>query len=181
MAGLDRPVFRGSRHDDASWPAHLEGALAEAEGRLEAALASYAEATTHPGRRRSPAFEAGARLGAARVLLALDRPDEAREHASAAAALLERWPGWRQDEAGALLHRLGQGRGQPSGRADLTARELEVAVLVARGLSNGEIGSRLFISTKTASVHVSNILRKLGMASRAEVAAWAAMEGLLED
>ena len=45
--------------------------------------------------------------------------------------------------------------------------------LVARGRSNGEIGGELFISTKTASVHVSNILAKLGVSSRTEAAAFA--------
>jgi DNA-binding CsgD family transcriptional regulator len=53
----------------------------------------------------------------------------------------------------------------------LTGRELEVLHLVNEGRSNGEIGAALFISTKTASVHVSNILRKLGAANRIEAAA----------
>jgi DNA-binding NarL/FixJ family response regulator len=56
-----------------------------------------------------------------------------------------------------------------------------VAALLAEGLSNGEVARRLYISTKTASVHVSNILGKLGMASRAEVAAWAVRAGLARD
>ena len=54
---------------------------------------------------------------------------------------------------------------------DLTDRELEVLALVALGYSNGRIGEELFISTKTASVHVSNILRKLAAANRIEAAA----------
>jgi len=53
-----------------------------------------------------------------------------------------------------------------------------VAALLAEGLSNGEVARRLYITTKTASVHVSNILAKLGMSSRAEVAAWAVRAGL---
>jgi DNA-binding CsgD family transcriptional regulator/tetratricopeptide (TPR) repeat protein len=55
----------------------------------------------------------------------------------------------------------------------LTVREAEVLELVARGLTNAEIATELFISTKTASVHVSNILRKLGLKSRIQAAAHA--------
>ena len=54
--------------------------------------------------------------------------------------------------------------------ADLTARERQVLELIAEGLSNRQIGERLFISGKTASVHVSAILRKLGAATRTEAA-----------
>jgi DNA-binding CsgD family transcriptional regulator len=58
-------------------------------------------------------------------------------------------------------------------RADfgLTAREQEVLQMVAGGASNGEIAKALYINTKTASVHVSNILRKLGVTNRIEAAA----------
>ena len=56
-------------------------------------------------------------------------------------------------------------------RLGLTAREFEVLRLVAAGRSNREIASELFISAKTASVHVSNILAKLGVTSRGEAAA----------
>jgi DNA-binding CsgD family transcriptional regulator len=52
----------------------------------------------------------------------------------------------------------------------LTAREVEVLALVAEGLSNQEIADRLFISPKTASVHVSNIYSKLGVESRVAAA-----------
>ena len=61
----------------------------------------------------------------------------------------------------------------------LTARELEVLALVAEGRTNGEIGRQLFISTKTVSVHVSNILAKLGATGRTEAAAMARRRGLL--
>jgi ATP/maltotriose-dependent transcriptional regulator MalT len=57
------------------------------------------------------------------------------------------------------------------GRLGLTAREFEVLRLVAAGRSNREIAAELFISAKTASVHVSNILGKLGVTSRGEAAA----------
>jgi DNA-binding CsgD family transcriptional regulator len=69
----------------------------------------------------------------------------------------------------------------PAGRgplAGLTDRELEVLRLLATGQSNKEIGAELFISPKTASVHVSNILAKLNAASRTEAAAIAYREGI---
>ena len=75
----------------------------------------------------------------------------------------------------------------PARRADsalsdeLTAREREILALVAAGRSNGQIGASLFISTKTVSVHVSNILAKLGAAGRTEAAAIARRRGLLDD
>ena len=61
--------------------------------------------------------------------------------------------------------------------AGLTDREREVLRLLSRGMSNREIGAELFITPKTASVHVSNILAKLGAASRTEAAAIAYREG----
>ena len=63
------------------------------------------------------------------------------------------------------------GESPGDGELGLTERELEVLRLVAEGRSNREIAGELFISPKTASVHVSNILGKLGVASRGEAAA----------
>ena len=64
-------------------------------------------------------------------------------------------------------------------RFGLTARESEVLNLVADGCSNGQIAERLFITRKTASVHVSNILAKLGVATRVEAAAMVHRMGLV--
>ena len=58
----------------------------------------------------------------------------------------------------------------------LTKRELEIAGLVSEGLSNKEIASRVFVSERTVETHVSNILDKLGINSRVEIAAWVAQE-----
>jgi DNA-binding CsgD family transcriptional regulator len=62
----------------------------------------------------------------------------------------------------------------------LTAREREVLALVASGHTNRRIADLLFISESTAGVHVSNILGKLGVASRTEAAAVAVRLGLAE-
>jgi len=64
-------------------------------------------------------------------------------------------------------------------RFGLTAREREVLHLVADGRSNSEIAQELFISRKTASVHVSNILAKLGVSTRVQAAALAHRQGLV--
>ncbi len=63
----------------------------------------------------------------------------------------------------------------------LTDREIDVLRLVARGLTNREIGAELFISAGTAGVHVSNILRKLGVGGRVQAAGIAHEMGLLTD
>jgi len=63
----------------------------------------------------------------------------------------------------------------------LSDRELEVLRLVAEGRTNGEIAERLFITRKTAGVHVTHILDKLGVANRVEAAMVGAQLGLLED
>jgi DNA-binding CsgD family transcriptional regulator len=79
--------------------------------------------------------------------------------------------------------RIGTAPDPPDGAvlASLTSREREVLRLIAAGRSNREIASVLFIAPKTASVHVSNILGKLGAASRTEAAAIAHREGLVAE
>ena len=70
----------------------------------------------------------------------------------------------------------GPGEAQPRSGAPggLTRREREIAGLLAEGLTNKEIASRLVISQRTAETHVDHILGKLGMTSRAQVASWVA-------
>ena len=115
-----------------------------------------------------------ARLAA--VLRAAGRADEARPLADAARKTAE-----RLDAEPLLTELRGSGtrpaRSEPT--SELTAREKEILALVAEGRSNGEIGRQLFISAKTVSVHVSNILAKLGAAGRTEAAAIARRDGLL--
>ena len=120
-----------------------------------------------------------ARLAA--VLRAAGRPAEARELTDAAAR--ERRPAPRRRAAARRSSAAGAaaGAGAPAADATLTARETEILGLVAQGRSNGEIARQLFISTKTVSVHVSNILAKLGASGRTEAAAIARRDGLLAD
>jgi DNA-binding NarL/FixJ family response regulator len=70
-----------------------------------------------------------------------------------------------QDEVGAAADGLD---------GPLAKREVEVAQLIAEGLSNKRIGARLFISEATVATHVRNIMNKLGINSRAQIAGWMA-------
>lgn len=84
------------------------------------------------------------------------------------------------------LRELGSKRApdQPKGSRvsePLTPREQEILAIVAQGRSNNEIARQLFISAKTVSVHVSNILAKLDASGRTEAAALARKQGLLPD
>jgi DNA-binding NarL/FixJ family response regulator len=125
---------------------------------------------------------ADARLHWAEQLVGRGEPELARAQVLAAWDLLHDLdaatlaPRAHQVAAAARLTLPGRGAGD---RADsiLTPREREVLALVAQGRSNRAIAEELFISVKTASVHVSNILAKLGVASRTEAAAWAHAHG----
>ena len=68
----------------------------------------------------------------------------------------------------------------PSNRPDcpLTSREIEVATLVAGGLSNAEIAERLVLVPGTVANHLAHIMRALGLRNRVQVAVWAVEQGL---
>lgn len=144
----------------------------DARGCLQEALGWFAQANM-------PVHLAQTRLALARAV-AGDRPEVAVAEATAALEAFERLQAARDaDAAAALLRALGgPARTGPKLRQPLTKREGEVLDLLGHGLSNPEIGERLFISRKTVEHHVGRILTKLGMRSRAEAAAYAARAGL---
>jgi DNA-binding NarL/FixJ family response regulator len=81
--------------------------------------------------------------------------------------------------AGILARRVRDGAAAPAGTTEpLTDREREVLALVARGLSNKSIADALVITERTARTHVSNILGKLGLASRTQAALYAVERGI---
>ena len=81
-------------------------------------------------------------------------------------------PGWG-DQARRELRASGERsrRHVPEARDELTAQELQIAQLAAEGLSNREIGQRLFLSHRTISTHLYRVFPKLGITSRAELSA----------
>jgi len=153
------------------WAALVRAQLARAAGRDAVALVDYRQAAGDVD--LPPSARGTAHAGAAGCLLALGRPEPARAHLVEAGRLLARWSGWRVEQLAGLRERAGlPADGQAvTGPAALTPREREVALLVADGLTNAELARRLYISPRTAAVHVSSILRKLAVGSRTEVAA----------
>ena len=124
---------------------------------------------------------------------ATPRPDLREHHDAAFAAARDAVPesavaaavaeGAAMSPAQAIAYALGE-PAQPKARSGtgpatahpgrLTRREQDVAVLVARGLSNGEIAGELVISPRTVETHVQHIMDKLGVNTRAQIAAWSA-------
>ena len=114
------------------------------------------------------------RLEWARALAPSDREIAAEDARQALSAFERLGARAHADQAAALLRELGAGsRPGPRLSGELTRREREVFGLLSHGLSNIDIGGRLFISPKTVEHHVGRILFKLGLRSRAEAIAWA--------
>jgi DNA-binding CsgD family transcriptional regulator len=146
----------GARHD----PPRAVDAL----DRLDAAIAGFA----HLG---MPYEEAVARLDRGPVRSAAGHPiDDVAQDVAGALRVLDRLQAKPQaDRARALLRELGRRPAPPTrdGSRRLSAREEEVARLVAQGLSNADVAQRLFISTRTVTTHLQNIYRRLDVPSRA--------------
>ncbi len=170
------------RRLDGAQPSGIAAAIADhaaglvaAAGQDPAALPLLESALSAFGRLGLPLEEARARLDLAGALAA-DRPAMALVEARAAAQRFRELSATRDaDAATSLLRRLGvRGHSAPRGDGTLTAREQEVLDLLGHGLSNADIAARLYVSRRTAEHHVSNILAKLGLGSRAEATAYVA-------
>jgi len=162
-----------------AWIARARAEHARAVGRTDPDLWRTAVAELAYGHRYETART---RWRLAEALLAAD--DRAAAGAEAGTALAEaRTMGAvpLADAVADLVRRARLGGDVPVSPAPdvLTAREAEVLALVAQGLSNRQVGERLFISGKTVSVHVSNLLAKLGASGRTEAVAIAHERGLL--
>jgi len=172
----------GARDNLAGWDPVAGAALSHADGLTLLAAGSMAAARESLERavrgweERGRIWESSwARLDLASCLMRMNR------HADAAATLAEARAVAEELRSEPLLARAdellraGRGRGlEDEPWRPLTIREFEVATLIRDGRTNGEIGGELGIATKTVSAHVEHILAKLGVARRAEIAAWVA-------
>jgi RNA polymerase sigma factor (sigma-70 family) len=145
-----------------------EGRLAAARGENDEARVRLEDAVDRFDAVGLPFDTAQARAELASVLAALGRRDDAERQAAEAAREL--------DAIGAMVSRDVPG----SALRRLTRREREVVALLAEGMTNRQIASRLVISEHTVHRHVTSILRKLGAPSRAAAAAEAVRAGLLD-
>jgi DNA-binding CsgD family transcriptional regulator len=162
----------GTRSGSATAARQVRGQNGRVPGHATVGEPSAASPGTAPGSGPSADSRARAGLGAG----ANQGPSQERlaAGASTAAGVPTGSPAARlgaEHEAAREEGRVAAVAGTGPSDLGLTRRELDVLRLVAEGLSNGQIGARLYISTKTVSVHVSNILAKLGVSSRTEAAA----------
>ena len=160
-----------------------EGTWAAAEGAPDVARRRFEDAVDLFRRGGSPFEEARARLDLAGALRALGREEGSRDEVRLALDACRRLGARGEAErAGRLLEdSAGEAPGGPGARgaAGLTPRELEVLRLVAQGLGDKEIASRLTLSEHTVHRHLSNVRTKLGLPSRAAAVAFAARRRLL--
>lgn len=161
-----------------------EGVAAAADGDYETARQRFEDAVNLLQRIGAPYETARARIELANVLSALDRSDAAERNAHAALESFRELGATREaDRAATLLRRLQTPERERTGEtgtlSGLTQRELEVLRLVAQGLGDREIATTLTLSEHTVHRHISNILTKLGLPSRAAAVAHVARHGLL--
>jgi ATP/maltotriose-dependent transcriptional regulator MalT len=161
-----------------------EGVLAAACGDHEEARRRFEDAVDLFDVGGAPFEAARSRLELGSALTALGRVDAAAREARAALTILEKIGAARErDRAAGLLRHLEaaapERTGDEAAAAGLTRRELEILRLVAQGLSDKEAAAGLGLSEHTIHRHISNVLNKLDVPSRAAAVAQAAQRGLL--
>ncbi len=159
--------------------ARAAGLVAGAMGRDDESASLLCDAAAAFDARELPYEAASSRLARAMVVSATD-PALAAVEAGRALAVFERL-GARHDadRAAAILRDLGvTPKPGPRDVGLLSRRERDVLDLVAQGMTNPQIATQLYISRKTVAHHVSSILTKLNLSTRAEAAAYAAREGV---
>jgi DNA-binding CsgD family transcriptional regulator len=171
---LDKLAAESGMGAAAAQAALAQGRIAAALERHPVAIGCFEGALACFGELELPFEAALVRLEIARAVVPA-QPDLAVSEARAALAVLDRLGAAADaDMAAALLRSWGaNGRSVPPQAGVLTRREREILGLLAEGLSNQEVAERLYISRKTASHHVSNLLAKLGVRNRTEAAAYA--------
>lgn len=150
--------------------------LAEARDRPHDAAAGFTRAHDAYARLPRPYAAAHATENAGRCLITAGDPGTAAARLRAALAIYDTLgAGWDAARCRSLLHTIGvpvtHRRGPIGYGRALSPREREVAELAASGLTNRQIAAALFLSPRTVELHMSNILRKLAVASRQEIAA----------
>ena len=157
---------------------HARGLLALAEGSTGVARSSLEKAVAGWVARGRAWEELWARLDLAECLSRSGRFVEAGALATDVRESARRLGSHPLVDRSDVVLRLARGRGAVQEPwHPLTTRELEVARLIAAGMTNGEIATELGIAPRTASAHVEHILAKLGVARRAEIAAWVSTIG----
>jgi ATP/maltotriose-dependent transcriptional regulator MalT len=156
----------------------VDGLIAGAEGDLDSARLSLEDAIDLFQQIGAPFETARSRLDLARVLAAQGRRNAATEQARLAQEALQGMHAERDAQRAAeLMSEFDRGDSSEASSV-LTPRELDVLKLIAQGLSNPEIADQLVLSEHTVHRHLANILRKLGLSSRAAAAAWGVRTGL---
>jgi ATP/maltotriose-dependent transcriptional regulator MalT len=180
LAELERIASAATTSSFTASVTAAQSELLRRRGDLAGAAVGFEKAADLFQQNGAPFETARARLDLADVLVALGRPESAEREARVAMESLDALGAEHEANRGRrLLRSLAGGKGKASRAPALTQRQIEILRLVARGMSNAEIASRLRLSEHTVKRHVANLLTRLDLPSRAAAAVYATREGLI--